>query len=94
VKVGILLPCGKHLSDHIMSLRGEVWTHSPSSFYGSASTTSGKWAVVYLFAWGIGVASFYILSVGFWNCSDSVIFFIFRIIAQYAIISSNRCFYY
>jgi len=25
VRVGILLTCGKHLHDHITSLRGEVW---------------------------------------------------------------------
>ena len=30
VRVGILLPCGKHLFDRIISLRGEVWAHNTS----------------------------------------------------------------
>ena len=30
VRVGILLTCGKHLHDHIISLRGEVWVHKTS----------------------------------------------------------------
>ena len=48
-----------------MSLRGDVRVHSPSSFYGSASTNSGQGAVVYLCVWGIGVASFYIFLLDF-----------------------------
>ena len=30
VRVVILLTCGKHLHDHIISLRGEVWAHKTS----------------------------------------------------------------
>ena len=30
VRVGILLTCGKHLHDRIISLRGEVWSHKAS----------------------------------------------------------------
>jgi len=30
----------------------------------------------------INFASFYDFSIGFWNCSDFVVFFIFRFIAQ------------
>ena len=28
MRVGILLTCGKHLLDRIISLRGEVWVHN------------------------------------------------------------------
>ena len=30
MRVGILLTCGKHLHDCIISLRGEVWSHKAS----------------------------------------------------------------
>ena len=30
VRVGILLTCGKSLHDHIISVRGEIWTHKTS----------------------------------------------------------------
>jgi len=30
VRVGILLTCGKHLHDHIISLKGDVWGHKTS----------------------------------------------------------------
>ena len=36
VRVGILLTCGKHISDRIISLRGEVWADKTSN------TTSNK----------------------------------------------------
>jgi hypothetical protein len=30
VRVGILLSCGKHLHDRLISIRGEVWVHKSS----------------------------------------------------------------
>jgi len=30
MRAGILLTCGKHLHDHIISLRGEVWANTTS----------------------------------------------------------------
>ena len=38
----------------------------------SACTNSGKWVVVYLRGRSIAFASFYDLSIGFWNCSDRI----------------------
>jgi hypothetical protein len=35
---------------------------------------------MYLCVRGINVASFYDFSIGFWKCSDSVVFFAFRFI--------------
>ena len=37
----------------------------------------GKWAVMYLCVKGINFASFYNFSIGYWNYSDSVVFFNF-----------------
>jgi hypothetical protein len=39
-----------------------------------------QWAVMYLCAMGIDFVSSYDFSIGFWNCSDSVAFFIFHIL--------------
>jgi len=30
VRIDILVTCGKHLHDHIISLRGKVWAHKTS----------------------------------------------------------------
>jgi hypothetical protein len=53
VRASILITCGKHLHDHIISLRWEVWAHkttlvSPYTFFLNACTKPGKWAVMYL----------------------------------------------
>ena len=80
VRVGILLTCGKHLPDHIGSLRVEVWAHIISLTpprYLSVCTRPGKLAGMYLFVWGIDFVSFYDFSIEFYNCSDRLwIFFI------------------
>ena len=47
------------------------------TFNWSACTNPGKWAVIYLCDRGIDFASFTIFGIGFRNCSDSVVFFVF-----------------
>jgi len=49
--VSILVVCGKHLYDHIISLIGEIRTHETSKtvpLFISARTKPGKYGVVYL----------------------------------------------
>ena len=41
---------------------------NPATFYWSAHTKLGKWAVMYLCVKGIEIASIYDLSVGLWKC--------------------------
>jgi hypothetical protein len=57
----------------------EVWanefTYNHATFYWSACTVSIKWAVMYLCARSIDLAYFYDFSIGFFNCSDSDIFY-------------------
>ena len=83
VRVCILLTCGKHLPDHIGSLRVEVWAHIISLTpprYLSVCTRPGKLAGMYLFVWGIDFVSFYDFSIEFYNCSDIVDFCLFFIL--------------
>jgi len=55
----------KHLQDHIISLKGDVWAHKVSCLYQlSACTKPGQRIVIYLF------------DIWFWNFSDSVVFFV------------------
>ena len=46
-------------------------------FYWSACINPGNWVVMYLCVRGIDFSIFYDLTIGFWNCSDSVYFSIF-----------------
>jgi len=48
VRVAILLTCGKHVHDHIVSLEGKVWAHEVNTATFFCAKT-GKWAVIYLF---------------------------------------------
>jgi len=75
---------GTHLHDHITSLRGEVCAHrsslTPPFFVevpdpGQASEQSCICVVGYQFGT-------YDFSIGFWNCSDHVVFFVFHFIAK------------
>jgi len=56
---------------------GNLCVCNPATFHchWSASTKQGKWAVMYMCVKGINFSSFYNLSIGFWNCSDNVVFF-------------------
>ena len=42
--------------------------------------TLRNWAVMYLCIKGINFVSFYDFDILFWNCSDSVIYFVFHFI--------------
>ena len=53
------------------------------TLYRSACTMPGKWAVMCLSVRGIKFASFCDFDIWFWNCSDSVVFFIFQFFTQY-----------
>ena len=74
VRVGILLPCGKHLFDRIISLRGEVWAHNTSLTppllfkVPVPSQDSGRLCMCIM---GIDFTSSYNFDIWFWNCSDS-----------------------
>jgi len=52
-------------------------TAKADTFYWSACTKPGKWVVMYLCVRGFDFASFYDFSIGFLNCSHSVVFFSF-----------------
>jgi len=82
VRVGILLTCGKHLHNFIISLTWEVWAHITSFtfFYWSVYAMSGKWVVVYLCVKGMNFASFYDFDIWFWNGSSSVVFLVLHFI--------------
>ena len=45
--------------------------------------TLRNWAVMYLCINGINFVSFYDFDILFWNCSDSVIYFVFHFIDKY-----------
>ena len=82
--VGILLAIGKHFHDSTISLRWEFWSHKTSLtqifFYWSVYNKPGEWEVMYLCVRGFNFASFYNFSIRFWNCSDSVVFFVYHFI--------------
>ena len=71
VRVGILLTCGKHLHDRIMSVTGEIGLHK-------ASLTPSPFIEVPVQIHDIerscllDFSCFQKFSIGFWNCSDSV----------------------
>jgi hypothetical protein len=73
---------GKHILDRNILLRGErgggiVY---PATFYWSACTKPGKWAVIYFCDMGIDIASFYGINIWYKNCSNSVVLFVFHLI--------------
>jgi len=59
-----------------------------SHFYWSACTKPRKWTVMYLCLRGIDLTSFYDFDFWFWNCFDSVVFFVFHFIISKSF--SNR----
>ena len=79
LRVGILLMCGKHSHNRLISLRGEIWAKkaclTTPPFYWSTCTKLGKRVVMYLSVRGIDFASFLFL-----NCSDGVVFIVFHFI--------------
>ena len=78
VRVGISLTCGKHLHNRIICLRGLVHKTSlilPLSIEVSvAIQESGSSCMCVRY---IDYASVYDFFVGFWNCSNRVVFFVF-----------------
>ena len=85
MRVGILLTCGKHLHDSIISPRGEVWVHKTIVYVvkvhiyipsRESEHSCNCWVR------NINFASFYDFDIWFWNCSDSMVFFGFHIFAK------------
>jgi selenocysteine lyase/cysteine desulfurase len=74
VRVGILLTCGKHLHDRIFSLKGEVGTHktslAPLFIEVPSPNKKSERSCVYILE--ITILPFYDISIGFWECSDSL----------------------
>ena len=85
VRVGILLTHGKHLHDRIISLERDVWSNNTNlilpPFY-CARTNQWKWTVIHLCCMCLYFASFYDCSIGFWNCSDSLLFSVFHLVVR------------
>ena len=84
----VTFTCRKHLHDHIISLTEKVWIHNPAILYWNVCTKTGKLAVIYLcvsdidFAigfWNCSDNVVFFFSIRFWNCSDSVVFFCFSV---------------
>ena len=81
LKVSILLTCGKHLYDVIVSPRGEVYKHItiltlPLLIEVPVPNKESGRSCIYV----LGVSNFPFSTVfvaGFRNCSDSVIFLVF-----------------
>ena len=70
----------KHFHYGVISLTEEVWAIElvpPANFYWNACIKPGKWAVMYLCVRSVDLASFCDFSIGFLNCSDSVVFSVF-----------------
>jgi hypothetical protein len=72
------MQCGKHLHERIISLQEEIWAHktslTPSLCFIEVPVSS---QIMYLCVVGINFASFYNYAIVFWNCSDSVVHFVF-----------------
>jgi len=80
--VGTLLTCGKNRHDRIISLRGEVWTHKtsltpPLYIEVPVPTEECEWSCICMLGLS-NFASIYDLSIGYWNCSDNIVFFVFH----------------
>jgi hypothetical protein len=79
VKVGILLTYWKHLHDRITSLSREVCGCKtsialPLFIEVSVLSLESEWS--YMCVAEVSIAYFYDFSLGFFNCSDSVVFFV------------------
>ena len=64
---------------------GDLWSENlviTATFYWSAFTKSGEWAVIYMCVRCIGLSCFYGFSIWFLNCSESMVFPVFHLIMQ------------
>ena len=76
-RVDILLACGKHLHDRIISLREDVW--STKLIWPRHFLLKFLKSCIYVL-YDIDSACFYDFPIGFRNCSDSVQFVYFYLI--------------
>ena len=81
-------PCGKHLHDSIILLRGKAGAH----FLWSACTKPGKWVAMYLCVRGIDYDPFYHVAFWFWDCFDSGFLGVFFHINNFLFAKSWRLF--
>ena len=92
LNVHLMLTRSKQLHENIMSRNGDVWAQKstltdsdyPFGIFKLFLTPprlmeepGQRWGVMYLCISGIDFSSFYDFDIWFWNCSDSVIFFVF-----------------
>ena len=63
--------------DVYQSFTGEIQTILTTTLRWSISTKPEKWAVMYLYVKGICFAYFDDFPIGYWNCSDSAVYFVF-----------------
>ena len=93
MRIDILLTRVKHLHDRIISLRREVWAHKTSLisplFIELPVTNQESAPSCNLCVNGIDFASSYYFSIGFWKCSDSVVFFSLHFMKVYNIYVVN-----
>ena len=82
----MLILCGEHLHESIISLRGEVWNHktslTPSLFIKCPYHVRKMSAHVFV-CQEVDLASFYYLDFRFLNCFDNVVFYVFPFIIKY-----------
>ena len=54
-----------------------------ATYYWNVSTKPGKWDVMYICVLGIDFASFYDCSIGYSNCSNSLVVFVFILLLPF-----------
>ena len=84
----ISLTLGKHLHDHIISLRVEFWTHQVNLFLPlfievPVPSQESEWSCICVLGVLIDCASFYDFDIWFWNCSYSVVLIVFHFYYMY-----------
>ena len=77
----ILLTCGIHFRGYIISLKGAAWAHkislTPPLFIEVPVLSS---EVMHVCVNGVDFTFFYDFDIWFWNCSESVVFFILHFV--------------
>jgi len=71
-RIGILLACGKHLHDRIISLKGHIWANKTSRIKQAGKRSCVLGVLSCLFLW-----RFYMILELFWQCGIFLFFFPF-----------------
>ena len=84
LRVSILLACRKHLYDRLNSLTGDIWAHKtsliPPLFIEVLvlSQKSKRSCICVLWVSILPLSTIFGLDSGFWNCSESTVYFVFH----------------